>query len=180
MKSFKEMIRPFLVLVIISVLVGALLGLTNHITAPIIEENARIEAENTRKALLPSATEFEPLEVSDAHDIDSAYIGHDADGNTVGYIISVTRSGYKSVSATVAIGTDGKILDLSVDASSETQGIGSKVGDRGYFSKYIGVSGSADGVDLISQATYSSTALRNCVGAALAVFEEIGGAANER
>ncbi len=175
MIKFKDVLRPFFVLVIISVIVGGLLGLTDYITEPIIEENARIEAENIRKALLPTAETFEALDVPDGHDVGGIYVGNDADGNAVGYIVSVTRRGYKSVSATVAVGTDGRILDLSVDTSSETQGIGSKVGDRGYFSKYIGISGSADGVDLISQATYSSKALRECVNAALAVCEEIGG-----
>ncbi len=175
MKNFKAMVKPFSVLVVICIVVGGLLALTNHITAPIIEENARIESESIRKALLPSAADFEELSVPSGHEVDSVYVGRDADGNAVGYIVSVTRSGYKSVSATVAVGTDGKVTDLSVDASSETQGIGSKIADEGYFSKYIGISGSADGVDLISQATYSSTALRECVNAALDVYEAIGG-----
>lgn len=175
MKKLKEMLKPFAVLVIICVVSGGLLALTNYVTAPIIEENNRAAAEKTRKELLPDATAYEELSVSDEHDVDSVYVGKDADGEPVGYIVTITRSGYKSVSASVALGAAGEVIGMSVDASSETKGIGSKIADADYVAKYIGTAGSADGVDLISQATYSSAALRDCVNAAFAVFEEIGG-----
>ncbi len=174
MKKIKEMIKPFAVLVIICIVVGGLLALTNHITAPIIEKNAEVAAENTRRELLPEAASYEKLSVSEEHDIDSVYVGKDESGALVGYIVSVTRSGYKSVSASIALDTNGQITGLSVDASSETKGIGSKIADSDYVAKYLGVSGSANDVDLIAQATYSSAALRDCVNAAFAVYEEIG------
>lgn len=174
MKKIKEMIKPFAVLVIICVIAGGLLALTNHITAPIIEENNRAAAENTRKELLPDAATYEELSVSEKYDVDSVYVGKDENGVPVGYIVSVTRSGYKSVSASVALDTNGEIMGLSVDASSETKGIGSKVAEADYVAKYIGISCSANDVDLIAQATYSSAALRECVNAAFAVYDEIG------
>ena len=59
-----EMARPVVVLVIICLVASALLGFTNAKTAPVIEENIRIEAEKTRKAVLPAASEFAELEVS--------------------------------------------------------------------------------------------------------------------
>lgn len=180
MKNFREMIKPFAVLVIICITVGGLLALTNHITAPIIEENSRIAAEKTRRELLPDASVYEELSVSDEHGADSVYVGKDENGDPVGYIVSVTRSGYKSVSVAVALGTDGKVVGMSVDASSETKGIGSKVAEADYVAKYTGLTDSADDVDLISQATYSSAAVRDCVNAAFAVYDEIGGAGNEK
>ena len=59
-----EMARPVVVLVVICLVASALLGFTNAKTAPVIEENIRIEAEKTRKAVLPAASEFAELEVS--------------------------------------------------------------------------------------------------------------------
>jgi len=44
-----EMARPVVVLVVICLVASALLGFTNAKTAPVIEENIRIEAEKTRK-----------------------------------------------------------------------------------------------------------------------------------
>lgn len=60
-----EMARPVVVLVVICLVASALLGLTNAKTAPVIEENIRIEAEKTRKEVLPAASEFTELEVSE-------------------------------------------------------------------------------------------------------------------
>ena len=53
--TFQEMIKPLLVLVIICLVVSALLGFTHSVTAPIVEENERIAAEQTRKAVLAGA-----------------------------------------------------------------------------------------------------------------------------
>ena len=54
MKSsvFNDMIKPIIVLLIICLVVSALLGFTNSLTAPIIAENTRIAAEQTRRAVL--------------------------------------------------------------------------------------------------------------------------------
>ena len=60
-----EMARPVVVLVVICLVASALLGFTNDKTAPVIEENIRIEAEKTRKEVLPAASEFTELEVSE-------------------------------------------------------------------------------------------------------------------
>ena len=70
---FSEIVKPFLVLVIICVAAGGILAATNNATAPIIEENARLAAEQTRKEVLPEATEFEEIQCKDEWDIDSAY-----------------------------------------------------------------------------------------------------------
>lgn len=175
MKKTNEIIKPFAVLVIICVIAGGVLALTNHIASPIIEKNKLAAAEATRRELLPTATTYEELSLTDPKAADSAYVGKDADGDVVGYIISVTRSGYKSVSVAVALDPEGTVTGLSVDVSSETKGIGSKAGEEAYVSKYIGISDSADDVDLIAQATYSSSAVRECVNAALDVYCKLGG-----
>ena len=86
---FKEMAYPFIVLVCICIVVSALLGLTNSVTAPIIEENARIEAENTRKSVLPEATTFTQVDVVEGMDVESIY--KDDGGN--GFVITAASKG---------------------------------------------------------------------------------------
>ncbi len=171
----KNMIKPFVVLVVICLIAGSLLALTNYITEPIISENAEKAAAETRLAVLPDAKEFSKIESLDADEINSIHKGVDGDGNTVGYVVSVTRKGYKSVSVTVGLDAEGKIVGMSVDASKETSGIGSKVALDEYVSKFIGLHDNADDVDIIAQATYSSSAVKACVNAALEAFSEIGG-----
>ena len=77
------------------------------------------------------------------------------------------------VVVTVGIDGSGKVVGLSANVSTETSGVGSKAGLPAYTDKYIGLSGNANGVDKISGATYSSTAVRSGVNAALAAYDAI-------
>lgn len=169
--TFQEMIKPLLVLVVICLVVSALLGFTNSVTAPIVEENERIAAEQTRKAVLAGAESFTEIECdAEALGITNAY----KEDSGKGYVITASRKGYGGqVVVTVGIDGSGKVVGLSANVSTETSGVGSKAGLPAYTDKYIGLSGSADGVDTISGATYSSTAVRNGVTAALAAYDAI-------
>ncbi len=169
--TFQEMIKPLLVLLIICLVVSALLGFTYSVTAPIVEENERLAAEQTRRSVLPGAETFTEIECdAEALGITSAY--KEASGK--GYVITAGRKGYGGeVVVTVGIDSAGKVVGLSANVSTETSGVGSKAGRSDYTDKYIGLSGSAAGVDKISGATYSSTAVRNGVNAALAAYDAI-------
>ena len=168
-EKFNEYIKPFVVLVGICVIVAFLLAFTNSKTAPIIEENARIEAERIRSQVLPGAEGFELVECDTAAlGIDSAY--RDTAGS--GYVITASYKGYGGlVTVTVGVDNDGAVVGLDANVGTETSGIGSKAGESSYTDQFIGITGSADGVDTISNATYSSTAVKTGVNAALAAFE---------
>ena len=169
--TFQEMIKPLLVLVVICLVVSALLGFTHSVTAPIVEENERIAAEQTRKAVLAGAESFTEIDCdTEALGITSAY----KEDSGKGYVITAARKGYGgNVIVTVGIDGSGKVVGLNANVSTETSGVGSKAGLPSYTDKYIGLSGSAAGVDTISNATYSSTAVRNGVSAALAAYDAI-------
>lgn len=169
--TFQEMIKPLLVLVIICLVVSALLGFTNSVTAPIVEENERIKAEETRQSVLAGSQSFTEIDCdTEALSITSAY----KEDSGKGYVITAGRKGYGGeVVVTVGIDGSGKVVGLSANVSTETSGVGSKAGLPAYTDKYVGLSGSANGVDTISGATYSSTAVRNGVSAALAAYDAI-------
>ena len=158
-----EMARPVVVLVVICLVASALLGFTNAKTAPVIEENIRIEAENTRKAVLPEASEFTELEVS----------AELADNGT-GYVVTAEKTGYGgAVTVTVGFDTEGKILCVKANVSTETQGVGSKVGEESMLKKFEGLSGDVSDVVLKSGATFTSNAVREGVQAACAAIAAI-------
>ena len=92
-----------------------------------------------------------------------------------GYVLSASSKGYKgTVTVTVGLDNDGKIIGISADVSTETTGIGSKAGDPEYIvDRFVGLSGSADSVDTLSGATYSSKAVKQSVSAILDAFEQI-------
>ena len=105
--TFQEMIKPLLVLVIICLVVSALLGFTHSVTAPIVEENERIAAEATRKAVLAGAESFTEIDCdTEALGIKSAY----KEDSGKGYVITAGRKGYGGeVVVTVGIDGNGKV-----------------------------------------------------------------------
>lgn len=168
---FQDMVKPFLVLVAICLAVSVLLAFTNSLTAPIIEENKRIAAEQTRKAVLAGAESFTEIECdTDALSITGAF----REDSGKGYVITAANKGYGGpVEVTVGLDVDGKIVGLSVNAPKETSGIGSKAASDEYTAKFMGLSTDSGSVDQISGATYSSLAVKSGVDAALAAFAQI-------
>ncbi len=163
--------KPIAVLAAICIVVAALLGLTHEATAPIIAENARIEAEAARAAVLEGAQGFEEI------DCDCAALGITGAWREVsglGYVVTASARGYKGdVAVTVGFDGEGRIVGLRADVSTETSGIGSKAGDAAYLDRFLGLADSCGEVDTITNATYSSAAVRQAVGAAMAAVNAI-------
>ena len=166
-----DLLKPVVVLLCIALAAAALLGFVNSKTDPIIKENARIKAEQTRSAVLPGAKGFEEIEGNFAVlDIDSAY----KETSGLGYVLTSSQKGYGGdVVVTVGLDPSGKIVGISADVKTETQGVGSKTGEAKYLDQYLGQSGKTASVDTLTGATYSSNAIRNSVNAILAAFEQI-------
>ena len=161
-----EMARPVVVLVVICLVASALLGFTNAKTAPVIEEK-------TRKEVLPAASEFTELEVSEelkANGVTGIFEGD----NGTGYVVTAEKTGYGgAVVVTVGFDTEGKILSVKANVSTETQGVGSKVGEASMLEKFEGLSGDVSGVTLKTGATFTSNAVRDGVQAACAAVAAI-------
>lgn len=171
--TFNEYFKPFVVLVCICVVVSFLLAFTNSKTAPVIEENERIEAERTRQEVLPGSSTFTELDVSGIEGVETAF----RDDGGAGYVATAGYKGYGGiVTVTVGLDGEGKVVGISANVSSETPNVGSKAGQESYLKQYIGLSGTAAGVDTITNATYSSTAVRTGVTAILEAFDSVKGA----
>ncbi|MGI5888245.1 MAG: FMN-binding protein [Oscillospiraceae bacterium] len=170
-EKYNEYIKPFLALFLICLVSAALLGFVNSKTAPVIESAELAREEQVRKEMLPEETSFTEVSIDEVLgsgvDVDSIYKG---DSGT-GYVITATRAGYGGdVTVTVGINSKGIVVNISASLPDETQGVGSKAGESSYTDMFIGLSGSADEVDTISGATYSSSAVKECVTAALEAF----------
>lgn len=109
------------------------------------------------------------------------YEAQDADGAVVGYIFENEAIGYhKETPFKVQVGVDatGKITGTTPIDLNETPGIGMQVGEDAFRQTFIGVSGDASTVDIISQATVSSEAYIDAVNLALQQFAAVSGGAN--
>ena len=172
-------------LTVISLVVAALLGLVNNVTAGKIAE---IDAENTRiamSAVVPEGSEFtDKLEISDAVSAAAAaqggklteLYGVTNGGAEAGYVMKVSASGSQGT-IVMMIGVDANkaITGISVVSHSETSGIGTKV---------VGDEPNSDGVPVLDQFVGMSGAGSLVVGktkgitmganAALAAVEAMG------
>ena len=183
-------------LTVISLVVAALLGLVNNITA---DKIAEIDAENTRiamSAVVPEGSEFtDKLEISD--DVAAAaaaqggklteLYGVKNAGADAGYVMKIAASGSQGT-ITMMVGVDANkaITGISVVSHAETSGIGTKVmGNEPnaagvpVLDQFIGMSGSGSlvvgkTVTAISGATVSTKGITMGANAALAAAEALG------
>ena len=183
-------------LTVIALVVAALLGLVNSITAGKIAE---IDAENTRiamSAVVPEGSEFtDKLEISD--DVAAAaaaqggklteLYGVKNAGADAGYVMKIAASGSQGT-ITMMVGVDANkaITGISVVSHAETSGIGTKVmGNEPnaagvpVLDQFIGMSGSGSlvvgkTVTAISGATVSTKGITIGANAALAAAEALG------
>ena len=183
-------------LTVISLVVAALLGLVNNVTAGKIAE---IDAENTRvamSAVVPEGSQFtDKLEISDAVSAAAAaqggklteLYGVTNGGAEAGYVMKVSASGSQGT-IVMMIGVDANkaITGISVVSHSETSGIGTKVvGDEPnsdgvpVLDQFVGMSGAGSlvvgkTVTPISGATVSTKGITMGANAALAAVEAMG------
>ena len=183
-------------LTVIALVVAALLGLVNSITAGKIAE---IDAENTRiamSAVVPEGSEFtDKLEISD--DVAAAaaaqggklteLYGVKNAGADAGYVMKIAASGSQGT-ITMMVGVDANkaITGISVVSHAETSGIGTKgMGNEPnaagvpVLDQFMGLSGSGSlvvgkTITAISGATVSTKGITMGANAALAAAEALG------
>ena len=165
-----DMLYPFTVLAGICLVAAALLGYTHLVTEPIITQMKEKAAQESRIAVLPGAASFTEVDCdTEALGITGAF----REDNGLGYVITAENKGYGgNVAATVGLDQDGNIVGILADVSSETQGVGTKVGLPDFLDQYIG-NAHPDQVDGISGATFSSTAMKQNVAAIIHACQEI-------
>ena len=171
--AFSTLVFPVLILVAICLVCSALLALLNNVTAPVIEANEKAATLASYLAVLPEGTDAAAL--TDYTDL--ATEGVDGAVETPDGIVAVKAlaAGYSGEDVTlyVAFDAEGTITTLSVDASTQTPGIGSNVGSESFYGGFVGWDNddgsvaSGTPVDTYGGATYSSTAVFTAVNAAI-------------
>ncbi len=181
----KSIVQPVLVLVVICVVCSALLAYLNGITKPIIAENTRIETLKAYLSVLPEGTDeasLTNLENLTTEGVKGAV--RTADGDVA---VQASASGYSGKALTVFVAFDaaGNIVNLKVDASLQTTGIGSKTGTDAFAQGFINWNAgqkieNGSPVDAIAGATISSKAVFAALNSAIDCYnnELAGGVRN--
>ena len=183
-------------LTVISLVVAALLGLVNNVTA---DKIAEIDAANTREAMsavVPEGSEFtDKLEISqEVLDAAAAQGGKITElygvknaGADAGYVMKISASGSQgTIVMMVGVDANKAITGISVGSHSETSGIGTKVvGNEPntagvpVLDQFQGMSGAGSlvvgkTITAISGATVSTKGITMGANAALAAAEVLG------
>lgn len=178
----------------ICLVVAALLGGVNAITADKIAAINQANTEASLNAVSEGADEFAPIALTDAMTATASAAGAKlteaytvkAAGEAVGYAFKVVASGSQgNIEMIVGVDADNAVTGVSIVNNKETAGIGSKVMENnalpsgtGVLDQFIGMSGAGTltvgkTVDAISGATVSSKGVTKGVNAALAVAEAL-------
>ena len=190
----KFIIRVAGTLTAICLVVSALLGGVNAITADKIAAINQANTEASLNAVSEGADEFAPIALTDAMTATASAAGAKlteaytvkAAGEAVGYAFKVVASGSQgNIEMIVGVDADNAVTGVSIVSNKETAGIGSKVMENnalpsgtGVLDQFIGMSGAGTltvgkTVDAISGATVSSKGVTKGVNAALAVAEAL-------
>lgn len=197
-KKKDTMIKDSLILCAITLIAGLLLGVIYDMTKDPIAQRKILEKQNTYRAVYETAAEFEESDelaaiVSacqsdwDANGsgfgkvaVNEALYAKDANGTTIGYIVSTTsREGYGGdIQIAIGISLEGYIEGLSILEMNETVGLGARAKEPSFLSQYTdktvsqfiltttGASAENE-IDAMSSSTITSKAVTNAVNAAL-------------
>jgi len=167
-------------LVLLMVVAGLCLGLTNAITQEPIAQQELITAQTLRKAVLPAADDFSDLSITD-NNIQAVYEGVSG-GQTQGYVFEVVSNGFGGeIKLTVGVDASG-VTGVRIASHSETPGLGANADKESFLSQYEGKNGEVQVIKsgtpkdneimAVTAATISSRAVTRAVNEALDYYQQ--------
>ncbi len=175
MKIKMKNLTPAIVLGVICLVVAALLATINHFTAPIIKENELYAKTASLREVFggdESGAEFGDAmknlpDLGEGSYVTEVY----EEKNGKGYaVVLVIPRGYEGeIDLTVGVDTDGKVTGVVITKYNDSIGK-DKMPDA--VKSFVGKD-SADGVELVTGATFSSNAVRDAVNQALGAVKAI-------
>lgn len=201
----KQMIRDSLILFAITLIAGLLLGGVYAITKNPIAKTQEDKKNEAYQAVFTDAAEF--TEVTDAADaqqiladagytkdrIDEVKAAMDADGNILGYVMTITSSEAYGGELQLAMGIrmDGTVNGISFLSLSETIGLGMEAKKPEFQEQFAGKqveqfvyskTGAAanNEIDALSGATITTNAVTNAVNAGICYAGALGAGSAEQ
>ena len=166
----KKHIKSVISLTAICAVVAILLGITNGITAPIIEKQESDAVAQALAVVLPDGEDFQSVDIS-AYELPDTVTEIYSEKNG-GYVFKMSTSGYASGMVILCgIDSEGKVKGATCIASSETNSAEVSYGDKMLDNTLETI----DSVDTISGSTKTTLGYRNAVKDALNSFVILSG-----
>ena len=168
-----------IVLFAICAVTALLLGLTNYVTKPFIDENARLKQEKAMSDVL-AADSY--TEVTDQYTGGDPTVLNVYDAGEAGYVVQVkpATSFSGNLTVMVGVGADGTCTGVSITGHSETSGLGANATDATWREQFKGATGDVKvtkdngTIDALTGATITSRAVCSGVTAALEAAASMG------
>lgn len=172
----KNIVKLGVILFLFTSIVSFSLAGLNAVTAPIIEQQAKTELDNSIKEIFPELTEVIENPINDGSINIAAYVAKKGD-EVLGVVVKSEPTGFGGpITMLTGLDKDLKVVSVKVLSMSETAGLGTKLADPKFNSQYQGLaapfnvvkgSASAEGdIVAITGATISSKAMTSGVNAA--------------
>ena len=186
----KRIPKPVIALTIITLLAGVALSGVFSMTKEPIEANELAKKRESYKVVCKDAADFKDINAAvtaiEAQNgsyangkfgtttIEEVLEAVDANGNTVGYVFSITNRNAYNPPLKLALGVkpDGTIERIAFIELNETPGKGSKADEPAFKDQFNGQTDTA-GVDVMTGATVTSKAVLNAVNAGLDFFRNV-------
>ncbi len=158
--------KSIVVLTVICLVVAVALAGVNFITAPIIAEADAAAAFEACFKVMPTASDFENVDLTDGLPATVTSIYKETTGQ--GYAVKITTKGYETgLVILCGIDSEGRITGTTIVSGNETPSIGGQCGKPAYSDQYLGLGDDLSSVEGISGATLTSTAYKSAVSDAL-------------
>ena len=175
MSMQSDYLAPIGVLAAICMVVSGALAGTYQLTKPVIDKNEKAAADAGRLEVLSEGADFKVVEGEFPEGTLSVYEA----GNGAGYVVQSYAAGYGGpYEIMIGVNSEGTLSGLKVMKQTETPGIGSKTMAPEYLSTFVSKDKNLEGVEAISGATISSTALRAAVDIGFQAYEQVAGDGN--
>lgn len=190
----KEIVKLGVILLVVCVVAALALAVTNEFTKDKIEFQRELASEQARKAILPTAESFKPIDEEKLNEIKSendriveVFEGYKGD-SVVGYTFKTLASGYGgNVEVNTGIDSEGKVLGVRLGSHQETPGLGANAELPYFYDQYENKSTDKlievtkveptkdNEIQAISGATITSNAVTSGVNMAINTFKKISG-----
>lgn len=192
--------KPVIALTLITLLAGVALSGVFTMTKDTIEAQQLEAKRQSFKVVCPEAVSFLDSDEANAalealnggtygegkfgkSYINEAYVGVDANGNTVGYVLSITNAnGYEgNIKLSLGLNADGSVIGIAFTELKETPGKGMLAAEPAFMDQFndravkqFVLNGDGDNaIDAITGATITSSAVVNAVNAGLDFFHNV-------
>lgn len=166
-----KLLKTFVILVLIVAIFSGAMYALNLYTGPIIEKNSAGAANDKLNAVMPGGAAYEDITATVTLPATVTAVYKETSG--LGFVLLCTaESNYSSapMEITLGIAADGKIAGVEITSYNDTESFDFRAKDPNYLASYVGQDSALADVGLVAGSTFSSTAFKNSIAAAMEVL----------